>query len=218
LIGNNNCQLTKSIKIIFGNQVSVNDYLKKFIDRTFTIDYQTINPNNLYNKYIDYFCLFSFDFKEEKNDCFKFISIFLSKFNPREQRNIFNSLMKKHEFLFLPKECEIEICIYEILCAFTNLSTVETLMRNVKSSHYDKNEHDEFKKQLCKLNDLNYVTYYDDNNYIFKALSLYIYNHFQIFHTDIKNHYSSCYYYTRDSYYKNSQKAGLIKKLLLFEK
>lgn len=128
VIGNNNIQLKSSIKRIFGNDICVEDYLKKFIDKTFTIDCKNINPSNLFDKYIDYFSLFDTDNENNIENCFKLISTIITMDNIRETEINIRQLIQKHKRLFGLEKYEMSICIYELLVHFVGVDLIKRII------------------------------------------------------------------------------------------
>lgn len=124
LIANNKKQLRNSIKHIYGEDIDVDEYLKKFIDETYTIDYKSVNVNNLYKKYEKYFQMF----ENIDNDIMNVIAEIFSLYAPREQENLIKKMIKAHDSIF-DNKIDFYVCLSEILIVFVGQENINKVVR-----------------------------------------------------------------------------------------
>lgn len=205
IIGSNNEQLKESIKHIFGN-IDVDKYLQKFIDKVFTISYDQINYEKIFEKYKTFFGMFHVTKNIYFENGLKFLSVILARDTPREQERKFRFIIQKHKEIFGNNKESFSVALYEIMCMFISFDEIELLLKN----RIKLNEEEELiLNVLPKLENNNYNSNVVKKDYLAECMQMYLRTHFTIQDESIKNSFEK-------SYINND--VELIKKLCLIFK
>ena len=106
-------QLEHSIKEIYGPETCVKEYLKKFINLTFKLDTGKLSEG-IFEKYQDYFELFSEPSKKEIKDIEEFFSILWEGIDMRSQEQAMETIQTVHKLLNT-KRVDMALSIFEIM-------------------------------------------------------------------------------------------------------
>ena len=119
IIAVDGAQLEHSIKEIYGPETCVKEYLKKFINLTFKLDIGELSEG-IFEKYQDYFKLFSKPSEEEKREIETFFSVIWDTVDIRSQEQAMEKIETVHRTLFKEKT-KILLAVFEIaLIKFQN--------------------------------------------------------------------------------------------------
>ncbi len=106
-------QLEHSVKQIYGKDTCVNEYLKKFISLTFSLDTGRLSEG-IFEKYRDYFSFFSEPSKEEKRKIETFFSVMWEGIDIRSQEQAMEKARIVHKLL-MEGQVDIALALLEIM-------------------------------------------------------------------------------------------------------
>lgn len=113
IIAVDGAQLEHSIKEIYGLDTRVKEYLKKFINLTFKLDTGKLS-GGIFEKYHDYFELFSKPSEDEKEEIEEFFSILWEGIDMRSQEQAMEKIQTVHKLQNI-KRVDIALAIFEIM-------------------------------------------------------------------------------------------------------
>lgn len=106
-------QLEHSIKQIYGEETSVENYLKKFISFSIKLDRGKVNAN-IFEKYATYFARFDLSDDKERDFVEEALPIVLENMEVRKQEKIFEKAELIHSILCTEIQ-DASLCVFEIM-------------------------------------------------------------------------------------------------------